>query len=762
MSTSEQQPDELQAANASRARPDGTAGPAPAKRRKKAADGDDGAEKQKSGAEKTKKEKACHACRRVKLRCVVEPGSESCKRCSSRNEECVFTTPLHDLKWQQTITARVDHLGGTLDWLVAAVGTIANHLKLDVGAPPVAPPAATASLPSMATPPPPSAPSVLRPLPAEAEQNPSRRPSLVKKPEAVQQLSEPPLPRREPPAPEIDIYTQEGAEQLLAQAYANFSPTFANPLDGSFGSAEYTSSGLPSGAHGPRNALDYVPEAPSFFGLLDFPFASPELNTRPLEEIGASDPTRPMAARLLGSANLDAVGSSDPRTDVVKTGLVSPGDAEVLLDFFHAHLAPHFLGFPLQLRSWPYLPAGKSTITPLILGSICLVSAERIPAYHETVSRLVASDLGESILNATAGLSWAPPKDGDKGETRGREGAAGGEEPDLDLELGIGPEEISALLIYASFSSSPRSDAIARCAFEWTRGYLKTFMLPSPPPVTYGEVFGLLPARRDLTFENWLRLWLFGYIVDVQQSLHHETRAPVFDPNYFCDTLLLSSLSSTDAAEQQRDRELVAHARLCALLQRIQYTRMSAGWGQSTAQELIQAYEGWNTDLCDWWTAQNFHPLPSFTSAPPTSPTLQPDIALTLFRLFASIYVNLAAAKEARLADDAARWRFRARSVGAAYEMLGVVGDEGAARVVNVLFPFYVKMISLAAVVLLDAYRDSVFIGLPCTLEQGIDAVARVAENLSKAPVPSTHVCFAASNNLRKLVSKTEQALKRA
>lgn len=75
------------------------------------------------------------------------------------------------------------------------------------------------------------------------------------------------------------------------------------------------------------------------------------------------------------------------------------------------------------------------------------------------------------------------------------------------------------MLIYASFSSSPRSDAIARCAFEWTRGYLKvsypkgalrspansfslqTFMLPSPPPVTYGEVFGLLPARRDLTFE---------------------------------------------------------------------------------------------------------------------------------------------------------------------------------------------------------------------------------------------------------------------
>lgn len=91
-------------------------------------------------------------------------------------------------------------------------------------------------------------------------------------------------------------------------------------------------------------------------------------------------------------------------------------------------------------------------------------------------------------------------------------------------------------------------------------------------------------------------------------------------------------------------------------------------------------------------------------------------------------------------------------------------------------------MISLAAVVLLDGYGDSVFISLPCTLAQGmlascsrhsplhsltsstfagIEAVTRVADNLANAPVPSTHVCFAASNNLRKLLSKTELALKR-
>ena len=37
----------------------------------------------------------------------------------------------------------------------------------------------------------------------------------------------------------------------------------------------------------------------------------------------------------------------------------------------------------------------------------------------------------------------------------------------------LGPEEISSLLIYATLSASPRSDTIARTAFEMTRGYLK-------------------------------------------------------------------------------------------------------------------------------------------------------------------------------------------------------------------------------------------------------------------------------------------------
>lgn len=123
-------------------------------------------------------------------------------------------------------------------------------------------------------------------------------------------------------------------------------------------------------------------------------------------------------------------------------------------------------------HSWPYMAQGKAYITPLILTSICLVAAERIPRYHDLRKRIASSALGESVVNATPGLAFAPGQD---------IASENGLEPDLDLELGIGPEEIVALLVYASFSCSPRSDVVARTAFEWTRGYLKASLATSAP-----------------------------------------------------------------------------------------------------------------------------------------------------------------------------------------------------------------------------------------------------------------------------------------
>lgn len=100
---------------------------------------------------------------------------------------------------------------------------------------------------------------------------------------------------------------------------------------------------------------------------------------------------------------------------------------------FHSHLGQHMFGFPFRLRSWPYQPSGgRATMTPLILGSICLIGSERIRAYHDLLPRLVASSLRESIMDVEPGNSFAPLPEGYQIAGQNQP------EPDLDLELGIG------------------------------------------------------------------------------------------------------------------------------------------------------------------------------------------------------------------------------------------------------------------------------------------------------------------------------------
>ncbi|KAL8291300.1 hypothetical protein RQP46_002278 [Phenoliferia psychrophenolica] len=634
------------------------------------------------------KQRACHSCRRAKLRCVQENGEgEPCKRCMIRGEECRFKIPLHDEKWQETTGERIDSLHASMTYLVRSVEAIARHLDLPFDPPPLAPSSSNG----------------------------------VQQHEQHLQQQQQQQQRR----PEHDYLTQNGAQELLAQAYARFSPPFP---------ASSLNQQSPSSTAQSHLAPPPLPSNTSgFFGLLDDLDWSAE---------GAARKGSGGAGKARASENLDLVGSQDPRVDVVKSGIVPQPDAEILVDFFHAHLGQHLFGFPFRLGSWPYLPAGgRATITPLILGAICLVGSERIPRYHELIPHLAASDLREAILNAEPGHAFAPVQQAQQQGYGGPDQA----EPDLDLELGIGPEEISSLLIYATLSASPRSDTIARTAFEMTRGYLKTFMLPQPPPVTYGEVLGLLPARRDLTFENWLRLWLFAYIVDVQQSLHHERPAPIFDPTYFSDTLLIQQCS---LAAEQSDRELVAHARLCALLQRVQHIRLSTGWRHSTADEIVAAHERWNADLDQWWAGQELE-----------SPAHSTVLSLTLFRLYARAYLNLAASKEQRLGDSQIKWRFRATSVRASFDMLRFVHDEPAVSCLNILLPFYIKMVTLAAIILLDSQQFSSFIMLPCSHAQGIEMISRVALNLERSPVPHSHTAHIAAGTLRKALERAEREL---
>lgn len=79
------------------------------------------------------------------------------------------------------------------------------------------------------------------------------------------------------------------------------------------------------------------------------------------------------------------------------------------------------------------------------------------------------NELLDPIFNANPGYSSAQSQNPADPDVE----SASLEEPDLDLELGIGPEEITALCTAATFTCSDRSDAMARTVFQWTRGYLK-------------------------------------------------------------------------------------------------------------------------------------------------------------------------------------------------------------------------------------------------------------------------------------------------
>jgi hypothetical protein len=166
----------------------------------------------------------------------------------------------------------------------------------------------------------------------------------------------------------------------------------------------------------------------------------------------------------------------------------------------------------LRFGQWPYLPVGgKEVITPLILAATCLAAAERLPNYHRYIP---ATEEHFDQLSAVLRVDW---DDGD-------------EEDSLDLELGIGVEEIAGLCIAASFGDPEQACMRASMAFRWTRGLLKTFMLPVPPPLTVGEVCGFLTPRRSLNLIQWLRVWLIAFVRVPSGGLFMSLLVPVVDP----------------------------------------------------------------------------------------------------------------------------------------------------------------------------------------------------------------------------------------
>ncbi|TIC17182.1 hypothetical protein E3Q13_02663 [Wallemia mellicola] len=455
------------------------------------------------------------------------------------------------------------------------------------------------------------------------------------------------------------------------------------------------------------------------------------------------------------------VGSLDPRPNVIKKGVISQSAAEELVDFFHSNLSSQLFGFRLQIGHFPYLPEGKSTLTPLITGVICLASSERI------LSDNLRSLVGNLLVDLDD-FSFKPAIT----QYYSSQNQESIDDDELDLELGVGPEEIVAMCIASIFcdmSTRPNpkkstidgcnssSHMIAQVAFKWARGFLKTSMLSVPPQMTIGEACGYLPPRRQLGLENWLRLWLFTYVVESQASFYSSRPSKMYDPTSFC-TLLLEASAPGHPNDNSRDKQLVAHARICTLLRQARQTLDSRDWLNSNLSDTRSCLDGWNEEL-ESWRRVNL-PESALIAA-----DQWPATSLTLFYLFARLYINQIAigdsimqSQEENFGTSSERWRYATAAVKAAAQMLDAVAEEPLCSTWSLLPLIYIKMISLAAGVLLKSVHVLDKIAPVVTIEQIRVSVIKVAEILKNgAPGQSeTHLARATSASLINQVAKLQ------
>lgn len=124
-------------------------------------------------------------------------------------------------------------------------------------------------------------------------------------------------------------------------------------------------------------------------------------------------------------------------------------------------------GYQLEFGRFPYLAAGPTTITPLILAVLCLLGSERLAhlsyyrgALYGAVKTLLLESPAESWQRLGTAVNKNP--DGINGED------------ELDPELGIGPEEIVGAAMLSMWIGG-RNDAmwIADVAFKWARGWIR-------------------------------------------------------------------------------------------------------------------------------------------------------------------------------------------------------------------------------------------------------------------------------------------------
>nr|ODN87478.1 hypothetical protein L203_03255 [Cryptococcus depauperatus CBS 7841] len=567
-----------------------------------------------------KKQKACSNCRKAKLKCLVQPDESVCVRCKARKEKCIFFAKGYDENWQQTFHTDLYAATSHLSQLSAAVQHILHHLVSQSIIPPLSAPLeeyrppdrdniiaigdgqvrdasetsgndregkskkrkgsedetrseamdrgtnkssdVEGNVPSQAT----IFPSYSAPrfhLPASAlekqfnsptlqptrlgpTQQPFRLPTVGHDTESVQQ----------PEAGRIIHGTPTSVKNVTPSTGDSVSPQSLPPTRSSFGQPIM------------------LPPTSELAQLRNYSLQSAQ---RHMTSSMRDEPLQ-IHSEVDGEFHDEngmeiSMGVRDPRQDIIKKKIVSNSDALFLSNYFHSRLGAFLYGYRLQFRKFPYLEGGPSTITPLILAVICLVASEHCAEYLHYRDQLIDEVL--ALLETSPAESWQRFE----GKQAKDFGDVEGDDP-LDAEFGLGPEEIVAACVLATYITERAEGAvIAQSAFRWARGWIK-LLSSTPPRVTLAETAGFVPPERQASVQDMARVWLLCYIVDSTERLTIQGMpAPLFrDALSYCSLLIPPVQSPTkpfgvpqsssipiEELPDPHDLLLTSHARLMTI-----------------------------------------------------------------------------------------------------------------------------------------------------------------------------------------------------
>ncbi|ODO05929.1 hypothetical protein I350_04990 [Cryptococcus amylolentus CBS 6273] len=477
-----------------------------------------------------KKQKACSNCRKAKLKCIVEPNQTLCVRCHSRKEKCIFYPRGHDDDWQQTLQTDLYNATNHLSQLSNAVHHILHHLTASNLIPPLYPPYERYEAPDREGYFPPDKKG------RDNDGDKKKRRKASRSAEEDEERPASPEPKAgvflPPPSGPSGMFSYHQpphtaplpSAQIISPISARLGPTqqpFGLPMP------------LPTQAQGHAQGSDTIEqekETPEEGPALGSPM---NRGRSTLEgEYRGHQTGYPGQGHLTLSSMRDeplpaiesegmfvdengleiAVGSMDTRTDVIKKDIVSNKDALVLINYFHSRMSGFLYGYRLQLGHFPYLPEGPSTLTPLILAILCLVTCDHLP--HLAHLRSPLQDEISSALNTSPAKSWQnfdATVSKDFGDLDGEDA--------IDAEFALGPEEIVGLCVVATWMVDRREAAlIARVAFRWARGWIEV-LKNQDRMMTVAEKVGIVPAERSATEQDMTRVWLFCYVVDSTERL---------------------------------------------------------------------------------------------------------------------------------------------------------------------------------------------------------------------------------------------------